>query len=223
MCGRCVELYPEVFEFEPDFETSAIGRDRLVVPDREEDDASVARTRSELARRVKALRRSVHIRHLDAGSDGAEEWEVAALTNPVYDVQRLGIYFTASPKHADLLLVTGVGAAGMLRSLQHTFEVMPEPKVVIAAGADAISGGLIGHGYAARGGIAESVPVDVYVPGSPPTPFGLLHGILLAVGLLPEARRPSTPPASNARRSVRPGTAVPGPSTPEDPPTEAGP
>ena len=100
---------------------------------------------------------------------------------------------------------------------------MPEPKVVIAAGADAISGGLIGHGYAARGGIAESVPVDVYVPGSPPTPFGLLHGILLAVGLLPEARRPSTPPASNARRSVRPGTAVPGPSTPEDPPTEAGP
>ncbi len=193
LCGRCSELHPDVFEFDPDFETSTVLRDRLVVPELEEDDVALATARRELTRRVKALRRSVHVRHVDAGSDGADEWEVAALTNPVYDVQRLGIYFTASPKHADLLLVTGVGAAGMLKSLQHTFDVMPEPKVVIAAGVDAISGGLIGNGYAARGGIADSVPVDVFVPGSPPTPFGLLHGILLAIGLLPTPQRGAGP------------------------------
>ena len=113
---------------------------------------------------------------------------MAALTNPVYDVQRLGIYFTASPRHADVLLVTGVGAAGMLGPLRHTFEVMPDPKVVIAAGTDAISGGLIGTGYASLGGVSDAVPVDVFVPGSPPTPFGLLHGILIAVGLLSPSR-----------------------------------
>jgi Ni,Fe-hydrogenase III small subunit/ferredoxin len=188
LCGRCTELWPEKFRFDPDFETSSVRRGHLVVPDIGEDDAALALAQSDLARRVKALRRSVHIRHVDAGSDGAEEWEVAALTNPVYDVQRLGIFFTASPRHADLLLVTGVGTAGMLGALGRTFEAMPEPKVVIAAGVDAISGGLIGRGYAARGGVAGLLPVDVFVPGSPPSPFGLLHGILLAVGLLREVR-----------------------------------
>jgi Ni,Fe-hydrogenase III small subunit/ferredoxin len=212
LCGRCVELHPEVFGFAPDFETSTIVRERLVVPEIAEDDAALALARSELARRVKALRRSVHIRHVDAGSDGADEWEVAALTNPIYDVQRLGIYFTASPKHADLLLVTGVGAVGMLGSLQHTFEMMPEPKVVIAAGVDAISGGLIGEGYAARGGIADSVPVDVFVPGSPPTPFGLLHGILLAIGLLLMPGEVATGRPLNRRRLVQIEKAAPGPA-----------
>lgn len=202
LCGRCTEMHPEVFRFDADFETSAVRRDRLIVPDLEEDEAALALARRELAGRVKALRRSVHVRHVDAGSDGADEWEVAALTNPVYDVQRLGIYFTASPKHADLLLVTGAGAAGMLGSLNQTFEVMPEPKVVVAAGVDAISGGLIGNGYAARGGVADSLPVDVFVPGSPPTPFGLLHGILLAVGLLPTAQSVAT------RRSIEPHRPV---------------
>jgi Ni,Fe-hydrogenase III small subunit len=77
----------------------------------------------------------------------------------------------------------------MLGPLRETFDVMPEPKVVIAAGVDAISGGLLADGYAAQGGLAEAVPVDVFVPGSPPTPFGLLFGILLAVGLLPDGAR----------------------------------
>jgi Ni,Fe-hydrogenase III small subunit/ferredoxin len=189
LCGRCAELCPEVFQFEPSFETSTVSRAALVVPDVEEDGSVAEQVRTELARRVKALRRSVHIRHVDAGSDGADEWEVAALTNPVYDVQRLGIFFTASPRHADLLLATGVGATGMLGPLRETFDVMPEPKVVIAAGVDAISGGLLADGYAAQGGLAEAVPVDVFVPGSPPTPFGLLFGILLAVGLLPDGAR----------------------------------
>jgi Ni,Fe-hydrogenase III small subunit len=163
----------------------------LVVPDIEDVLEEVETARTELATRVRALRRSIHVRHVDAGSDGADEWEVAALTNPIYDVQRLGIFFTASPKHADLLLVTGVGSAGMLGPLRHTFEVMPNPKVVIAVGTEAISGGLLGEGYATHGGVTELVPVDVFVPGSPPTPFGILYGILLAVGLLTAAPPPS--------------------------------
>lgn len=184
LCGRCTQIYPDVFRFSACFETSAVGHSQLVVPEPGEDDGTLGEVRKELARRTKALRRSVHIRHVDAGSDGAEEWEIAALTNPIYDVQRLGIFFTASPKHADVLLVTGVGSSGMLGPLRRTFEIMPDPKIVIAAGVDAISGGLIGKGYAAQGGVAGAVPVDVFVAGSPPSPFGLLHGILLAVGLL---------------------------------------
>jgi Ni,Fe-hydrogenase III small subunit/ferredoxin len=191
LCGRCVEIAPEVFCFDPGFETSTYTRPALVAPDLDGDESALAETQAELARRVRALRRSVHIRHVDGGSDGADEWEVAALNNPVYDVQRLGIYFTASPRHADLLLVTGVGAAGMVDSVRHTYDVMPDPKVVIAAGVDAISGGLIGDGYAARGGIVDTVPVDVFVPGSPPSPFGLLYGILLAVGLLKGPHQPN--------------------------------
>ena len=135
---------------------------------------------------MRALRRSIHIRHVDAGSDGSEEWEVAALTNPVYDVQRLGIFFTATPRHADLLLVTGVGTAGMAGPLVRTFDAMPDPKIVIAAGTDAVSGGLVHPGYATGPGVGAIVPVDVWVPGSPPSPFALLHGILVGIGLLAE-------------------------------------
>jgi Ni,Fe-hydrogenase III small subunit len=110
---------------------------------------------------------------------------VAALLNPVYDVQRLGIFFTASPRHADLLLVSGTATEGMAGPLHTTYDAMPHPKLVLAAGTDAISGGLVGSGYVTRDGIGSVVPVDVFVPGSPPSPFSLLHGILLAIGLLP--------------------------------------
>jgi Ni,Fe-hydrogenase III small subunit/ferredoxin len=219
LCARCTTRFPEVFEFESSLEASTLTLAALVVPDRTEDDEAIERVRRDLAQKVKTLRRSVHVRHVDAGSDGSEEWEVAALTNPVYDVQRLGIYFTASPKHADLLLVTGLGSAGMRAPLAHTFEVMPEPKVVIAAGADAISGGLVGSGYASSGGIGAIVPVDVFVPGSPPSPFGLLHGILLAVGLLD----PTSHKHTHSHRSAASGRgAAHGPASPEDPSVEVG-
>lgn len=189
LCGRCVARRPERFAFSPSLEVASVARVALVVPESSEDDDAVARLRAELGRRVKALRRSIHVRHVDAGSDGAEEWEIAALGNPVYDVQRLGIFFTATPRHADVLLVTGVGTAGMAGPLRTTYEAMADPKVVVAAGTDAISGGLVTPTYAAGTGAGAIVPVDVFVPGSPPSPFSLLHGLLLAVGLLPASRR----------------------------------
>jgi Ni,Fe-hydrogenase III small subunit/ferredoxin len=187
LCGRCVATRPEQFAFSASVEAAAIDRSALVMPHVADNDESLARLRTELHRRVRSLRRSVHIRHVDAGSDGSEEWEIAALVNPIYDVQRLGIYFTASPRHADILLVSGTGTAGMSGPLQRTFEAMPAPKVVIAAGTDAISGGLVHPTYASGPGIGSILPVDVWIPGSPPSPFALLHGILVGIGLLPEA------------------------------------
>jgi Ni,Fe-hydrogenase III small subunit/ferredoxin len=190
LCGRCVAACPDRFGFSPAVETSSLDRSALVVPRTVEDDAALARLRADLHHRVKALRRSIHVRHVDAGSDGSEEWEVAALANPVYDVQRLGISFTATPRHADVLLVTGAGTLGMAGPLRATYEAMPEPRIVVAAGTDAASGGLVDPSYATGSGVGDIVPVDVWVPGSPPSPFSLLHGILLGVGLLPARRTP---------------------------------
>jgi Ni,Fe-hydrogenase III small subunit/ferredoxin len=190
LCGRCVAARPDLFCFDPAPQTAALTRHQLVVPaGLAESDEALEALQAQLYQRVRALRRSVHIRHVDAGSDGSEEWEIAALNNPVYDIQRLGMFFTASPRHADVLLVTGAGSAGMAAPLRHTWEVMPDPRVVVAVGVDAISGGLIDSTYATRGGVGDIVPVDVWVPGSPPSPFAILHGLLLAVGLIDKAGR----------------------------------
>lgn len=189
LCGRCVGAAPDVFSWRPGSATAELARGRLVVPNLPEDDAALADVRARLAARVRRLRRSVHVRHVDAGSDGSDEWEVQALLNPVYDVHRLGIFFTASPRHADILLVTGIGVSGMTAPLLRTREAMPEPVVVIAAGTDAVSGGLFRDGYTGGQGVGPLLDVDVWVPGAPASPFSLLHGILLALGRI----RPTTP------------------------------
>lgn len=134
----------------------------------------------------RSFRRSMHIRHVDAGSDGAVEQEIAALLGPYYDMQRLGMFFTASPRHADVLLVTGPVTKPMEAPLQRAYEAMPEPRVVIAAGTDACSGS-IWSGPEVLGGVDRVLPVDVYIPGDPPTPIALLHGLLLATGRVREA------------------------------------
>ena len=184
LCGYCVNLRPDLFAWSLGAATAVASRTTLVVPARPETNEAIDATRDELAARTKMLRRSVHVRHVDAGSDGSEEWEILALLNPVYDIHRLGIFFTASPRHADILLVTGVGGTGMLAPLARTLEAMPTPTVVVAAGTEAISGGLVHPTYATSGGIGGALQVDVWVPGSPPSPFSLLHGLLLAVGRL---------------------------------------
>jgi Ni,Fe-hydrogenase III small subunit/ferredoxin len=185
LCGRCVQQAPDWFSWESGSDTAKPNRSALVVGDVEETDEALAELRASLISRVRRLRRSVHLRHIDTGSDGSDEWEIQALTNPVYDLHRLGIFFTASPRHADILLVTGIGAAGMVEPLRRTLDAMPAPTVVIAVGADAASGGLIGGGYTGGVGIGDLVLVDVWVPGAPASPFSVLHGILLALGRIP--------------------------------------
>jgi Ni,Fe-hydrogenase III small subunit/ferredoxin len=184
LCGRCVASRPDVFAWSAGATgpgVAAVVRQALVVPQVPETAEAIEAARAQLVGRTAALRRSVHVRHVDAGSDGSEEWEIQALLGPVYDVHRLGIFFTASPRHADVLLVTGAGTAGMAGPLRTTYEGMPDPKVVIAAGTDAISGGLLGDGLT---GVAAVLPVDVWVPGSPPSPFGILNALLTATGKL---------------------------------------
>jgi Ni,Fe-hydrogenase III small subunit/ferredoxin len=187
-CGHCVRLRPDLFGWASGSQTARLHRQALVAPQLPETDEAVELVRRQLAARTRMLRRSVHVRHVDAGSDGSEEWEVLALLNPVYDIHRLGIFFTASPRHADVLLVTGSGSHGMAQPLRRTREASPRPLVVIAAGTDAVSGGLVAPSfaphYATAGAISELVDVDVWVPGSPPSPFSLLHGLLVAVGRL---------------------------------------
>ncbi len=132
----------------------------------------------------KTLGRSLAIRQVDAGSCNGCELEIGALTNPVYDIERLGIHFVASPRHADMLLVTGPVTRNMELALQKTYAAVPDPKVVVAVGACGISGGIFGTNYASLGGVDSTIPVDVYIPGCPPRPEALLHGILLALGRL---------------------------------------
>ena len=184
LCGRCVQLRPDVFGWSAGPDRAALTRNGLVVPPDESPD-SLAAVADALRARTRALRRSVHLRHVDAGSDGSEEWEIMALLNPVYDIHRLGMFFTASPRHADILLVTGAGANGMADPLRETYEAMPSPKVVIAVGSDAVSGGIISPSYATTSGVGAIVPVDVWLPGSPPSPFAILSALLLALDRLP--------------------------------------
>jgi Ni,Fe-hydrogenase III small subunit/formate hydrogenlyase subunit 6/NADH:ubiquinone oxidoreductase subunit I len=134
----------------------------------------------------KILGRSLAVREVDAGSCNGCELEIVALNNPVHDIERFGIQFVASPRHADMLLVTGPVTRNMELALLKTHRAMAEPKVVVAVGACGISGGIFGVNYASLGSVDKVVPVDVYIPGCPPRPQALLHGILLAVGRLAE-------------------------------------
>lgn len=126
--------------------------------------------------------RSMHIRHLDIGSCNGCDWEINALLNPYHDLARLGIDVVASPRHADLLLVTGTMTRNLEEAALRTYEAMPEPRMVVATGACAIGGGVFAGSYAGRDGIGEVLPVDVWIPGCPPRPEALIHGLLVAVG-----------------------------------------
>jgi Ni,Fe-hydrogenase III small subunit/formate hydrogenlyase subunit 6/NADH:ubiquinone oxidoreductase subunit I len=138
------------------------------------------------------LGRSLAIRQVDSGSCNGCEQEIVALNNPVHDIERFGIHFVASPRHADMLLVTGPVTRNMELALRKTWAATPNPKVVVAVGACGISGGIFGTNYASMGGVDAVIPVDVYIPGCPPRPEALLHGILLALGKI--RRRARTNP-----------------------------
>jgi Ni,Fe-hydrogenase III small subunit len=134
----------------------------------------------EAARRL--FRRSLHVLPVNAGSCNGCEFEVAALMGPYYDAQRFGIDIVASPRQADLLLVTGPVTRRLHRALLDAYEAMAEPRLVAAMGVCPISGGVFAGSYAVEGPLDRILPVDVYVPGCPPRPEALLHGLLLAMG-----------------------------------------
>lgn len=151
-------------------------------------DATLARAEEQFRRRVDQLfRRSLHIRHVDAGSCNACESEVKLLTSPYYDIHRLGLFFTPSPRHADLLLVTGASTRAMEEPLRRTYAAMPDPRLVVAVGACASGGGVFAASPYTRGKLSDILPVDVLIPGCPPTPLSLIHGLLALINRLPIA------------------------------------
>lgn len=132
------------------------------------------------------LGRSLHVRHLDAGSCNACDFEMGALSNPVYDLHRYGIAFVASPRHADMLMVTGVVTRNLEQALRMTYDALPEPKMVMACGACACGGETYGSTYAIVGKAADVVPVDIAVPGCPPRPSAMLVALCAAADMLKE-------------------------------------
>jgi Ni,Fe-hydrogenase III small subunit/formate hydrogenlyase subunit 6/NADH:ubiquinone oxidoreductase subunit I len=145
--------------------------------------ATIEQVGAALKQRIhEVLGRSLHIREVDAGSCNGCEIEIVGLNSPIYDIERFGIHFVASPRHADMLLVTGPVTRNMELALRKTYDATPEPRLVVAVGACGCSGGIFGQNYASLGGVDKVLPVDVYIPGCPPNPHALLHGILLAVG-----------------------------------------
>lgn len=127
------------------------------------------------------LGQALTIRMVDAGSCNGCELEIQALGNPYYNIEGLGIKFVASPRHADMLLVTGPVSRNMALALQRTFDATPEPKLVVAVGDCGADGGVFGESYASCGRVANVIPVDLVVPGCPPAPIEILRGILTAV------------------------------------------
>jgi len=125
--------------------------------------------------------RALTIRHVDAGSCNGCELEIHAMNSPYYNLERLGMRFVASPRHADLLLVTGPVSRNMEVALKRTWEATPDPKLVVAIGDCGCTGGIFGENYASCGRVSNVIPVDVAVPGCPPSPIAIMRGILTAI------------------------------------------
>lgn len=171
-CGRCVE---------------ACARKALVHTNHDALAQILADSAVEVSEAVTAkLGRSLHVRHLDAGSCNACDFELGAMSNPVYDLHRYGIAFVASPRHADMLMVTGVVTRNLEQALRMTYAAMPEPKMVMACGACACGGETYGSTYAVVGSAADVVPVDIDVPGCPPRSAAIIVALCAAADMLKE-------------------------------------
>lgn len=182
-CQLCVEACPSgTLVGSPDWAYGVRERDDLrwsITPE------TLAAER--LARHIDvSFRGSLHIRHVDAGSCNGCESELQALNNPFYNLHRLGVFFTASPRAADLLLVTGTVTTAMRGPLLTTWEAMPEPRRVLACGTCAISGGVCGGTYASGQGLEGVLPVDIWLPGCPPNPAAIIEAILLLLERKPQ-------------------------------------
>jgi Ni,Fe-hydrogenase III small subunit len=181
-CVHCYRCHPETGDgaanWEQSYEWAA-----------EKGDIAAARRKLD-----KAFGRSLYLRFIDAGACGACVSEARQLNNPYYNMHRLGFFTTPSPRNADVLLVAGPVSDAMRVPLRQAYEATPDPKRVVALGACALFGGVFGPSFAASGGVADIIPVDVEVPGCPPPPLAILHALLVVVGRKPPAKLVSPVP-----------------------------
>lgn len=184
-CGNCLEAGQGAFMAAEKLDCCGVSKAALVrrwdIGSRGEVVSEVA-FMTEAASKIRAIvGRALNIREVDAGSCNGCEGEIMALNNPYYDLERFGIHFVASPKHADMLLVTGPVTRNMAVALRQTYEATPSPKLVVAVGACGCSGGIFAGSDAVVGGVDSVISVDSYIPGCPPTPAMLLSGILRVI------------------------------------------
>jgi Ni,Fe-hydrogenase III small subunit len=187
-CTLCEEVCPAgAVKMTDNFELAeksrnSLRKSTLIIEERNIPDKSYEIICGRLREKAKKIYgRSLQIREVDAGSCNGCDYEIDAMNNPINDVERLGIHFVASPRHADMLLVTGTATRNMELALVKTYNATPDPKLVVAVGACACSGGIFRDTYASRNGIDCIVPVDVYIPGCPPRPQAIIYGILKAL------------------------------------------
>ena len=184
MCGYCAESFPQLIEMENKCPSPTKSKNKLIEyssPQEQLSEKSYEQMGKELKEKItKFFGRSLAIRQVDAGSCNGCEIEITALNNPIYDIDRFGIHFVSSPRHADVLLVTGPASRNMEIALLRTYEATPSPKIVIAVGACACSGGIFGDTYATTGGIDKIVPVDVYIPGCSASARSADSGIIVS-------------------------------------------
>ncbi len=182
-CGECSRSCPEgAITMTKRFELASRTTGGMIVPQSIEGNASLEALGRRLNEKaLKAFGRSLAVREVDAGSCNGCEVEVNSLTNAVHDIERFGLHIVASPRHADALLVTGPVTRNMEHALLQTYKAAPVPKMVIALGACACSGGVFRDSYASRKGVDEVLPVDVYVPGCPPRPQAIIYAFMLAL------------------------------------------
>lgn len=186
VCQLCVETCPDgAVTASPDWAFGVRARADLLL----NGDARADKATAPYAESRAGFRRSLHIRHVDAGSCNGCESELQALNNPFYNLHRLGIFFTNSPRFADLLLVTGPVTYAMHEPLRRAYEAMPLPRWVMAVGTCAVSGGIAGGGYACGNGLEDVLPVDLYLPGCPPNPAAMIEAFLMFLDRAPQRVR----------------------------------
>lgn len=180
-CGECALAFPEKITFTTDYKTASNNRNSLII--HEGADAEIKLNEEEISPIIrKTFSKSLKLRQVSAGGDNSCEWELNACGNANFDMGRFGIEFVASPRHADGVVVTGPISENMAEALKISYEAIPDPKLFILCGVDAISGGIFSQSKAINRSILNNITVDLYIPGNPPHPLSVINGLLSLMG-----------------------------------------
>jgi Ni,Fe-hydrogenase III small subunit len=180
-CGQCAKQFPDKICFTKDYKMATNDRERLII--KEGDDHRIEIDQTKVDRQIhKMFKGSLKLRQVSAGGDNSGEWELNAAGNVNFDMGRFGIEFVASPRHADGIVITGPISENMAEALQICYDAVPEPKIIILAGTDAISGGIFAQSKAINREFLNRYPVDLYLPGNPAHPLTIINGILEFIG-----------------------------------------